>query len=201
MGKGRWAALGVVVCLVVTVAAVAYAAGQAKAVPVAEVVRARRFELVDADGKERAVLRIAAEGTPMLVLWDNNGKVSAGLGLGPDGSPNLALVDANGKGSVLLSSSSLVLFDGNRRYRVTLGLTSNNAPSLSFWGEKGEARAVLSLNPDSGPSLELYDEKGKSRAALGATDLEAARTGTVEKRPESSLVLFDKEGKVLWQAP
>ena len=43
--------------------------------------------------------------------------------------------------------------------------------------------------------------KGRSRAELGATSLEVTRTGTVEKRAESSLVLFDKEGKVLWEAP
>lgn len=53
-----------------------------------------------------------------------------------------------------------------------------------------------------GPVLVLHDdEKGKMRAALGAISTEGTRTGTVEKRPESSLVLFDKDGKVLWKAP
>jgi L-asparaginase II len=36
---------------------------------------------------------------------------------------------------------------------------------------------------------------------LTAVDLEITRTGSVERRAECSLVLFDKEGNVLWQAP
>ena len=41
----------------------------------------------------------------------------------------------------------------------------------------------------------------KPRAVLGSTSLELIKTGTIEKRPESSLVLFDKDGKVIWQTP
>jgi len=37
------------------------------------------------------------------------------------------------------------------------------------------------------------------RAVLGRTNLETPRSGSVETLPLSSLVLFDKEGKVLWK--
>jgi hypothetical protein len=40
-----------------------------------------------------------------------------------------------------------------------------------------------------------------ARAVLGHTALEATATGTVEQRPASSLVLFDKDGKVIWKVP
>jgi hypothetical protein len=36
---------------------------------------------------------------------------------------------------------------------------------------------------------------------LGHSAIEATRTGAVEQRPASSLVLFDKDGKVLFKAP
>jgi hypothetical protein len=47
----------------------------------------------------------------------------------------------------------------------------------------------------------LGDEKGLVRAMLGTTELEAARTGSTERRAEASLVLFDREGTVLWSLP
>ena len=50
--RARWAVLVVVVCLVVTALAIVYAGGK-RGVPVQKVVRARRFELVDAARKVR----------------------------------------------------------------------------------------------------------------------------------------------------
>ncbi len=52
-----------------------------------------------------------------------------------------------------------------------------------------------------GSQIELRDPNGKSRAVLGSASLETTHTGAVTKRAESSLVLFDKQGKVLWKAP
>ncbi len=41
----------------------------------------------------------------------------------------------------------------------------------------------------------VRDASGNTRAVLGSTVLETTQTGAVEKRPPSSLVLFDKEGR------
>jgi len=57
------------------------------------------------------------------------------------------------------------------------------------------------MNGPEGASVELYDDPNKLRAVLGRVSIEAARTGSVEARSLSSLVLFDKDGKVLWRAP
>jgi len=56
---------------------------------------------------------------------------------------------------------------------------------------------------NDGSRLTLYDKDGlmKPRAVVGSTSLEIIKTGTVEKRAESSLVLLDKGGKVIWRAP
>ena len=66
---------------------------------------------------------------------------------------------------------------------------------------RGKLRAMLSMMPDGRPVLSLHDKDGRIRAVLGATELEAIRTGESTKTAESSLVLFDKDGKVMWRAP
>ena len=63
-----------------------------------------------------------------------------------------------------------------------------------------QRRVSLDMSLD-GASLNLYDNDGKLRAALGSTDLQTTRTGETHQRQPSSLVLFDKDGKVLWSAP
>ena len=66
----------------------------------------------------------------------------------------------------------------------------------------------LILDKDVQSFLSVKDDKGRNRAVLGSTSLKITRPGvgggkaeTEEKRPESSLVLFDKKGKVIWSAP
>jgi hypothetical protein len=51
------------------------------------------------------------------------------------------------------------------------------------------------------PFVEIVDEKGQSRAVLGCTSLRSTVTDSVEQRPPSSLVLFNHEGKVVFDAP
>lgn len=59
----------------------------------------------------------------------------------------------------------------------------------------------LSLTVEPSPSIVLWDKNGKARAALGAFGTETSRTGVKHEHPESSLLLFDKDGKVLFEAP
>jgi hypothetical protein len=53
----------------------------------------------------------------------------------------------------------------------------------------------------SGAGLALFDERRTMRAVLGALPIANPKTGNLELRPESSAVLFDKDGKVIWKAP
>ena len=181
--RAKWAMVIAAVCLMVTAAAIAYVVGQAKATA-PKVVRAQRFELVDAQGRPRAMLGLGPDGSPALELTDEKRQVRAALSLAPAGG-----------------QPTLVLYDDNRKGRAALALTADGQPMLGLRDEKGDGRAVLIVLPDGRPLLGLYDENGKSRAALGATDLRDTRTGTAVKRPESSLVLFDPEGKIMWSAP
>jgi len=52
-----------------------------------------------------------------------------------------------------------------------------------------------------GTAIEIYDEKMNSRAVLGSVNLNVIDTGEIRKRPESSLVLFGRDGKVVYSAP
>ena len=73
------------------------AAAQAKQPAVPDVLRAGRFEVVDAAGKVRASLGLGTDGTPLLAVYDAAGKARAGMTVLPDGSPALGLRDAAGK--------------------------------------------------------------------------------------------------------
>jgi hypothetical protein len=54
---------------------------------------------------------------------------------------------------------------------------------------------------EANPMLLLKDNTGTPRAVLGHVALGDTATQGVEQRPVSSLVFFDKNGKVIWQAP
>jgi len=74
------------------------------------------------------------------------------------------------------------------------------SPSLTMDDAAGKTRVDLSIT-DGASSLDLSDKEGKVRAAFGSTGLESTKTGATEQTAESSLVLFDKEGKVIFRVP
>ncbi len=63
----------------------------------AEVIQARRFELVDEKGHVRAVLGALGNGSPHLVLHDANGRMRAAVALSKSGVPRIMLFDAIGE--------------------------------------------------------------------------------------------------------
>ena len=172
-----------------------------QAMPRARIVEAEGFLLKDGAGKVWGGLGVD-ENASRLFLADEKGKTRAELSGSKYGSM-LLLRDENGKGRaslVLLKfNSGLELYDENRKFGAMLNV-NEDGPRLSLHDENRKGRVGLGVDKD-GPRLGLYDEKGKIRAALGRTELEAIKTGTVEQRAESSLVLFDRDGKVLWQTP
>jgi hypothetical protein len=113
-----------------------------------------------------------------IVLEDESGKPRAVLGADKDG-PRLELRDENGKNCAVLSA----LKDG---------------PALGLYDEKGVRRAGMAVGKD-GPMLELWDEKGQYRFAAGKTKTVSPDGKTIEY-PESSLILFGPDGKVIWSA-
>ena len=108
----------------------------------ADVVRARRFEVVDAAGVVRADLAVTSA-APRLWLYDAAGKRRARVGMGADGSPGLWLSDATG------------------RLRGVLGVDPYGSPVLALYDAAGKARAGLGVLADGSPRLGLSDAAGK----------------------------------------
>jgi len=75
-----------------------------------------------------------------------------------------------------------------------------NRPGFSLLDDKGNSRLQMSLF-ENGPDFRLADDKGTTRAVLGTTSLVTEKTGVTEGRPESSLVLFGPDGKVIETIP
>ena len=106
------------------VVALLLAAAVGRVLPMAEaadgdVVRAQRFEVVDAAGKTRAVLGVLADGSPGLWMYDAAEKTRAVLAVKTDGLTVLALLDAAGK------------------ERAVLGVHPDGSPALSLRDARG----------------------------------------------------------------
>jgi hypothetical protein len=116
---------------------------------------------------------------------------------------NFVLVDANGRTRAKLFfdtwGARLDFFNEAGKPRMTLD-TVGDAPFLRLFDKAGNTRVSLDIVGDA-PTLSLLDKAGKERAALGTTELKNTATGSTETRAESSLVLFNERGRVLWEAP
>jgi len=124
-------------------------------------------------------LTLDKRGIPYLCLSDETGQLRAGM-MVYDHGPGLLFADTKGK-----VRSELTMF--------------NDKPRLRFEDEKGNGRVQLSLRSD-GPRLSLYGKNKKCRAVLGSTRADNS-DGKIVTYPESSLLLFDPNGEVIWQAP
>ena len=167
--------------------------GQATQGKVAKVIEAEKFVLRDPVGNVAARLELFAD-SAHLTFVDKKKRVLSSFR--NDGfhivDPDREILTAMGPGLLTLNSIGVG------------GLTISSDPDFGLsmvLHDKKTSRATLGLTPEGLPTLTLYDKDGTIRAELGSISLVTTRTGGVEQRPESSLVLFDKAGKVIWSAP
>jgi hypothetical protein len=139
-----------------------------------KVIVANEIHLVDQNGKARWVLAFSKNGEPSVTFVNKDGWAPMAMGVNRNGFPFFNMVLSPQKGG----GPSLTLMDGRMKNRAVLGL----------W-EDGE------------PYLRLLDRNGQVRVTLGSTVLRDSLTGSSVRRPCSSLVLFDEEGKIIWSAP
>jgi hypothetical protein len=100
-------------------------------------------------------------------------------------------------------SHHFVLVDEKGKERASLVTDRAGSVFLVMFDDAGKTRANLSVSND-GPSLVFYDATGRQRTVIGSTTLVGSHVndnGVAEKAPASSLVLFDKAGKLLWRQP
>jgi hypothetical protein len=180
--------------------------------PVATVVRAERFEVVDGTG--RVCIRLASRHPlptqhhwlarnlePSITFLDSGGAQRAQLGITPSGNPALLLVHENGGVAAVLELSNedsdrvyrrpyprLEMCSEDGKARVLLTHSGGNSPTLSLEQSTPEDFAFASLGVASaGPNLSMAGRHG--RAVVAATDGAA------------SVTLRDKDDKVVWKAP
>ena len=148
------------------------------------VVAAEEFRLVDKEGKTLSTWGMYAGG-PGIVLFNKNGQFRAVFSLtSPDEGPVLTFADNKGN------------------HRAIVGLGAERQPYVTLRDQTGKERISLSLDDDGDPYLALYDQAENERAVLGTLDsTKLKRTGTIEKRSVSSLVLFGKDGQITWKTP
>lgn len=119
--------------------------------PAASVLRTERLEIVDKEGRVRALLTTLEDTRPTLALLDKSGEFRAWLFLSEDGSPKLALVN----------NPLLVLTDAAGEFRLVLRLDREGSPSLGLSDNTGTFRSMLQLTKDGSPVLSLHDKEGK----------------------------------------
>jgi hypothetical protein len=184
-----------------------------------EVLRAKRLEIVDDEGKFRAALGTDEKGIASLSLFDASGRLRSSLDAEeiPGHLSGLALYDTNGnlRASVGVDNdpekgSSLTLYDMEGKSRVGVGLQTGGQAGLGISaGKKDRAVKIaamddgnvyLMLSGEDAPmvGLTLSEEEGKDPSAdLMLTDKDTRAGGGISgRRSGPSVKLIDRREKV-----
>ena len=103
----------------------------------------------------------------------------------------------------LVRARQFVLVDQSGKDRASLVTDAAGSVFLIMFDRNGKPRADLSVG-NFGPSLTFLDPTGQARAVFGSTMLVGSHVsdnGAVERTPASSIVLLDRNGKLLWRQP
>ena len=141
---------------------------------VQEVVRAKRFELVDDDGAVRGEMEIDASGSPILSLLNSNGVTQWVATVSNDGTPSLEFSDREGRTrlSVYVLSGyqggddtpTLRMYDQNGNSKMSVSV-DRDASGLRMYDQNMNIRLFLSASDDGPPMLAMSDQNGKVRLA------------------------------------
>ncbi len=100
----------------------------------------------------------------------------------------------------VMTAEGFLLHGPGGKVRAALFTSGADAlPGMNFLDKDGKLRMALGLLGDGAPSVRLFDETGRPRLALGETTLLGTRAE--ERRPVSSIVLFGKDGTIVWKSP
>lgn len=79
--------------------------------------------------------------------------------------------------------------------------TAGGDTALSLGDSEGKPLLELLVDATGKPRMSVGDEKGFERAVLGCAVTKNNLTSMKQRHPESSLFLFDKNNKVIFEAP
>ena len=153
---------------------------------------AEQFVLLDRDGTQRAVMKVAPDGTTHLAMFDGYKRDRADFRVTKDGAAAIGFYDQNGSPRVLVGASidgrnGLAIYSTGGKQIASLAVTENNEASLTLYDPKtGMARAGLGTGPNGTPALALFDRSGTDRAEIH-----------VRADGKGGLVLVDENNKVV----
>jgi hypothetical protein len=188
------------------------------------VLEANRFVLRDSSGQVRAELKTEEDSSPRLVLFDAHGGGRAWLDLNKKGEPALRFWDASGKPLLELSTAverpRLTLFSPQGDDGLTVWTAKEGGSGLVMYGAEGlrvgltdkqgkpfaiafesngEPKSIREWDVE-GPTLELVDAQ-RWAARFGVSGFMSESTGETSKTSAASIILLDKDKKVIWRAP
>lgn len=147
---------------------------------VPEKIEAESFVLKDSSGRDRAELSMGGIG-PSLRFLDQTGTALLTISLN-DGTPG---------GPMLLLAAP------DRHATVSVSAQQGAGPQLSMTGNQS-AQVHVGVTKD-GTTIELYDQNGAS-ATIG-NSVKVSRSGDAKQTAGSSILLYNKDRKLLWSAP
>lgn len=139
---------------------------------------------------------------PRLRLSYNNGATLAYLGNNKEFSARSPVLNLNSR--ILPNGNSVnAILSGNE---LLLGgyKAHTYIDSGSITLARGHNGSSISLETDKlfgGPFIKIKNRKGRDRVVIGRSTLIDTRTNSTTQRSASSIVLFDKKGRVLWEIP
>lgn len=136
-------------------------------------------ETVTAQDKPRRGKVLEAEGFRLI---DQSGRTRAAFEVGADGSVGL----------VMASKEGVV--------RTAFGVEANGNVTLDLKDEKAQTHAYVLVTPAGNPTLMLLDKNRVGGAFLGEGTVPFGDL-IVDERPAGSLILMNKDGRVVWRAP
>ncbi len=166
--------------------------------PVAEVVQARKFVVLDENGRERAVLGVTPAG-PCLTLSDENGQTRTALGfLRINTEPGLILYDENGKSHLWLGARpfgpQLLLFNKTGKPQASFSVfefptePTSTRSILHLRGVNGHENIELSASR-YGPRIWLANENGRGAIKIAIT------------KGVPYMGIYGEKNNALWKAP
>ena len=199
------------------------------AAPVAEagvVMQAQDFQLVDQAGRVRGRLGVDEHGAARLTLFGLDGTLpQVSLAATPQGGAELELGDGQRKSAVGLKAdqdtrtialyhegklrlglevqkngeAAVNLYDKDHRL-ITLGLTNQGDPHLTFYGEGQKAALEMVSKKNGDRSLNLLGKNGTPRVVLGLKNDQKAALGLFDPKGKTRAVLMDEPSLILLKA-
>lgn len=163
------------------------------------------FQLYDDDSNKRGKWGITSDGTIALAMageretsngsWLAKADGSSRLCFSDSGGPRMSFgVDSNG-------TPMMALFHAKAKPAGLWTASPDGSTSLCLSDKSGKKRGEWGVRSDGSEAFWLSDTAGKARLVLGCTELVVPRTGLTEKTPESTITLFDRNQKVIFQIP